>query len=80
MAILIVLSHVVLSGGLHLDALMDSHDGLACSDRSREEIIRVMKDSRAGAFAVIALFFALTAELIFISQAFYNEFFGLAVL
>lgn len=74
MAILIILSHALLSGGLHLDALMDSHDGLACSDRSREEIVRVMKDSRAGAFAVIAIFFVLTAQLIFISQAFYTEF------
>lgn len=80
MAILIMLSHALLSGGLHLDALMDSHDGLACSDRSREEILRVMKDSRAGAFAVIALFFALLAQLIFISQAIYSEYLYLYLL
>ena len=72
MAILIIVSHALLSGGLHLDALMDSHDGLACSDRPREKILEVMKDSRAGAFAVIGLFITLSAQLIFISQAFYE--------
>jgi adenosylcobinamide-GDP ribazoletransferase len=80
MAIMIMLSHALLSGGLHFDALMDSHDGLACSDRSREEILRVMKDSRAGAFAVIGLFFVLLVQLVFISQAFYKEFLYLYLL
>jgi adenosylcobinamide-GDP ribazoletransferase len=73
LAFLIISSHALLSGGLHLDAVMDSHDGLACSDRARDEIVRVMKDSRAGAFAVIALFFTLSAQLIFISQADYSS-------
>lgn len=80
MAILIMISHALLSGGLHLDALMDSHDGLACSDRSREEILRVMKDSRAGAFAVISIVFVLIAQLLFISQSLYNEYLYLYLL
>lgn len=80
MAILIMVSHTLLSGGLHLDALMDSHDGLACSDRSRDEIVKVMKDSRAGAFAVIGIVFVLLAQLIFISQAFYESFLYLYLL
>jgi adenosylcobinamide-GDP ribazoletransferase len=72
MAFFIILVHTLLSGGLHLDAVMDSHDGLACSDRPREEILRVMKDSRAGAFAVIALVLVVIAQLIFISQSKYE--------
>lgn len=73
LAITVILSHVLLSGGLHLDALMDSHDGLAVSDRPKEKILEVMKDSRAGAFAVIALFFTMSSQLIFISQANYDS-------
>lgn len=44
---------VVLTGGLHLDGLMDSADGLL-SHRSRERMLEIMKDSRVGAMGVIA--------------------------
>lgn len=48
-------TQVVLTGGLHLDGLMDTADGLL-SGRSRERIIEIMKDSRVGANAVLAAF------------------------
>lgn len=43
---------VFLSGGLHLDGLMDTADGLL-SHRSRERRLEIMKDSRVGAMGVI---------------------------
>lgn len=43
---------IALSGAIHLDGLCDTCDALA-SHRSREEKLRILKDSRTGAFAVI---------------------------
>lgn len=37
-----------LTGGIHLDGLMDTADGIL-SHRSREEMLAIMKDSRVGA-------------------------------
>lgn len=41
------------SGGLHLDGLMDTADGVL-SGRSRERMLEIMKDSRVGAMGVLA--------------------------
>ncbi|QPJ63037.1 MAG: adenosylcobinamide-GDP ribazoletransferase [Candidatus Nitronauta litoralis] len=49
----------VLSGGLHLDGLADSADGLL-SHRSREEMLTIMHDPRIGTMGVLALVFCLT--------------------
>jgi adenosylcobinamide-GDP ribazoletransferase len=51
-AALIVAGMIVLTGGMHLDGFMDSVDGLF-SGRPREKKLEIMRDSRAGAFAVI---------------------------
>lgn len=45
---------VILTGGIHCDGLMDTADGLF-SGREREKMLEIMKDSRAGAFGVVAL-------------------------
>ncbi|MFW6238395.1 MAG: adenosylcobinamide-GDP ribazoletransferase [Halanaerobiales bacterium] len=65
---LIVVILVLLSGGIHLDGLMDSCDGLF-SGRGKERILEIMRDSRAGTFGVLAavlvllLKFSLIVEL-----------------
>lgn len=53
-AAMIVVGLVVLTGGIHLDGFMDSVDGLF-SGRSRERKLEIMRDSRVGAFGVLAL-------------------------
>lgn len=53
-AVMIALTMPILTGFLHLDGFMDVSDALL-SRRSREEKLRILKDPRAGAFAVIAL-------------------------
>src|SRR5208337_708974 len=45
--------YVFLTGGLHLDGLMDTVDGVY-GGRSREERLAFMKDSHVGAFGVLA--------------------------
>ncbi|MFD2670295.1 adenosylcobinamide-GDP ribazoletransferase [Marinicrinis sediminis] len=55
-AVLVLIVWVVMTGGLHLDGLMDSADGLL-SHRSRERKLTIMKDSRVGAMGVIVCVF-----------------------
>lgn len=60
-SIIIVLLWIVLSGGLHMDGLMDSADGLL-SRRSRAEMLDIMKDSRVGSFGVLAAIFVIALK------------------
>lgn len=50
-AVLILLP-VLISGGIHLDGLLDTADALS-SYKPKEEKLEILKDSHAGAFAVI---------------------------
>ena len=43
---------VLLTGGLHLDGLLDSCDGLF-GGRTVEDRLRILRDPRAGSFAVV---------------------------
>lgn len=52
--LLITIAYLVISGGIHLDGLADSADGLF-SARDKERILVIMKDSHIGSFGVIAL-------------------------
>lgn len=53
-AALLLFIHVLLTGGLHLDGLMDTIDGIY-GGRTREEKLAIMKDTHAGAFGVIGV-------------------------
>ncbi len=62
-ALLALAGLVVITGGLHLDGLMDTADGIM-SGKSREKMLDIMKDSRVGAMGVIAGFFILALKLL----------------
>ncbi len=68
LAALLVVVNIWLTGGLHLDGLMDACDGLF-GGRSREHKLEIMRDSRVGSFGVlggvsiILLKFALLASM-----------------
>ena len=51
-AVLLVSLWVLLTGGLHLDGVMDTADGLAV--QNPQQRLQVMQDSRTGAFGVLA--------------------------
>ncbi|HLH60133.1 MAG TPA: adenosylcobinamide-GDP ribazoletransferase [Ktedonobacteraceae bacterium] len=53
LAALLVVALVILTGGLHLDGLMDTCDGLF-GGRTRERKLEIMRDSRVGSFGVLA--------------------------
>ena len=50
-----------ISGCLHLDWLSDSADGLL-SSRPREECLKIMKDSRAGAMGIVVVVLVLLTK------------------
>ncbi len=56
-----VLLLAVVSGGLHLDGLADTADGIF-SHKTQEEALRIMKDSRVGTMGVLALVFVLAIK------------------
>ncbi|CAA9223101.1 MAG: Cobalamin synthase [uncultured Craurococcus sp.] len=59
LAILLALAlEARLTGALHEDAVADLCDGLG-GGRTAEEVLRIMKDSRIGAFGLLGLAFAL---------------------
>ena len=51
----------LLTGGLHLDGLIDASDGLF-GGHSRERRLEIMHDSRAGSFGVICVAFVLLLD------------------
>jgi adenosylcobinamide-GDP ribazoletransferase len=51
-----------LSGGLHLDGLADTADGLL-SARRRERALEIMRDSHIGTMGVLALIFVLALKV-----------------
>lgn len=53
-AVLVMVVYILLTGGLHLDGLGDTFDGLF-SNRPKEKILEIMRDSRVGTNAVLAI-------------------------
>ena len=49
---LMVFLYIWLTGGLHIDGFIDTLDGIL-SNRDRERVLEIMKDSRVGSFGVI---------------------------
>lgn len=53
-SVFVVIALIIVSGGLHVDGLADTADGLF-SSRPRERILEIMRDSRTGPMGVAAL-------------------------
>lgn len=62
-----VLSLALLTGGLHLDGLADTCDGIF-SARSKERMLEIMRDSRLGTHGGLALIFVILAKVLVISE------------
>lgn len=54
MSFLLLSFYIWITGGLHIDGFIDSADALL-SNRDREKMLEIMKDSRIGAFGAIAI-------------------------
>lgn len=65
--VVIVAALCLLTGGLHLDGLADTADGvLNC--RTREEKLKIMRDSRIGAMGAIALWIVLMLKVTLLGE------------
>ena len=60
---LLLATLVILSGGLHLDGLADTIDGLA-GHRTPEHRLEIMHDSRIGGIGAVGLFMVLIIEYV----------------
>ena len=66
-AITLVFFEVVLTGGLHLDGLADTCDGVF-SGRSTEMMLEIMKDSRIGTNGTLAIILCLSFKTALLSS------------
>ncbi|KXZ38868.1 cobalamin-5'-phosphate synthase [Alkalithermobacter thermoalcaliphilus JW-YL-7 = DSM 7308] len=64
-SVIFLLSEVILTGGLHLDGLGDTFDGIY-SYTDKEKILQIMKDSRLGTNALLAILFLILLKLAFV--------------
>lgn len=65
---LLLATWVILTGALHLDGLADSCDGL-CATASPERRLEIMKDPRAGSWAVVGVGLLLLGKFAFLGVA-----------
>lgn len=61
-AVTAVAALAIVTGGLHLDGLVDAADGLL-GGADREQRLAIMRDPRAGTFGVVAVVLVLLAEV-----------------
>ncbi len=57
------LIYLWITGGLHIDGLADTFDGVF-SNRSKDRMLEIMKDSRIGTFGVLGIIFVLLSNLV----------------
>lgn len=72
-ALLITFLWEFMTGGLHLDGLMDTFDGISCTNPGRK--VEAMKDSRVGAFGAMAGIFGVLFKLVTICTILTNKMF-----
>lgn len=66
-SLLLLVVLIILTGGLHLDGLMDTCDGIF-SGRKRERMLEIMKDSNVGAFGVLGFGCVVLLKLAFLIE------------
>jgi adenosylcobinamide-GDP ribazoletransferase len=66
-SVILVVSWVVLTGGIHLDGLADASDAML-SRRTRAQKLAIMKDSAVGTFGALAVFCAFLLKVSFLGE------------
>lgn len=73
LAIILVVMNIIMTGGLHLDGLIDLGDAYF-SYRSREKRLEILSDSRVGAFGAITLVVTMMLKIAVFYEIFLHEF------
>lgn len=77
--VILVAFEVFITGGLHLDGLADTFDGLY-SYREKEEMLEIMKDSRVGTNGVLVLLLVLLLKVTLLFNLVTQDFLWVLVL
>ncbi len=75
--IILVVSLIILTGGIHLDGLADTADAFL-SRKNKEEMLKIMRDSQIGAMGALSLISILLLKIALISS--FNVFLKIAAL
>ncbi len=67
LVVIVLVFLVAITGGLHEDALADAADGFG-GGWGRDQILKIMRDSRVGSFGVLAIALALLARFVFLTN------------
>lgn len=62
-----IASSYILTGAMHIDGFADTFDGLF-SNRSRDRMLEIMRDSRLGTNGVLALVFLIILKILFLTS------------
>lgn len=73
--VLILIYLVLITGGLHEDALGDAADGFG-GGWDKEQILAIMRDSRIGSYGAIAISLSLLARFVFLTELAPEKFAG----
>ncbi len=65
--IIILVFFVVITGGLHEDALADAADGFG-GGWEKQQVLKIMRDSRIGSFGALAIALGLLARFVFMAN------------
>jgi adenosylcobinamide-GDP ribazoletransferase len=65
--VIILFYFVLITGGLHEDALADTADGCG-GGWTKEQVLTIMRDSRIGSFGVLAIALGLLARFVFLTS------------
>lgn len=71
-AVIITLVETIITGGLHIDGLGDTFDAIY-SNRDRERMLEIMKDSRLGTNSLLAIMFLILLKVGFINSIIQNN-------
>jgi adenosylcobinamide-GDP ribazoletransferase len=65
--IAVMMVNILVTGALHLDGLADTCDGVF-SNRPKDKMLEIMRDSRIGTNGTIAIFFDLALRMVLLMQ------------
>ena len=65
--IILVVTLVVITGGMHLDGLSDTFDAIS-SSKSKEDMLSIMRDSCSGVMGVLSIICVLLLKISFLSS------------
>jgi len=66
-SIILIVSLIIFTGGLHLDGLSDTADALF-SGKDKEKRLEIMRDSHAGVMGILSLICVILLKIVFLSS------------